>query len=170
MHRHKDTCVFRNVVDIRVLSYECRRLLFDSFYYFIILTRPGISIKLLGRMKNQFFSIWKTFGQNVFRVFWIVPGTPRSSTPMRGSASCGFRFLVSVLNLVVMQDRIFMENVGAVKELSKIASHLEARICELERNNMRYHSSWDGPAEVLSGLPRECKTSWSYYAGRPGGG
>ncbi|VVC26071.1 Hypothetical protein CINCED_3A003426 [Cinara cedri] len=40
--------------------------------------------------------------------------------------------------LVVNKDRIFMENVGAVKELSKITSHLEARICELERNNKRY--------------------------------
>lgn len=31
-----------------------------------------------------------------------------------------------------------MENVGAVKELSKITSHLEARICELEQNNKRF--------------------------------
>lgn len=30
-----------------------------------------------------------------------------------------------------------MENVGAVKELSKITSHLEARISELEQNNER---------------------------------
>ncbi|XP_050430829.1 myelin regulatory factor-like protein isoform X2 [Adelges cooleyi] len=37
--------------------------------------------------------------------------------------------------LVVNKDRIFMENVGAVKELSKITSHLEARICKLEQNN-----------------------------------
>lgn len=53
-----------------------------------------------------------------------------------------------------------MENVGAVKELSKIASHLEARICELERNNMR-HASWKNgsPTGVLSDVPRECKIS-----------
>lgn len=31
-----------------------------------------------------------------------------------------------------------MENVGAVKELSKITSNLEARICELEQTNERY--------------------------------
>lgn len=30
-----------------------------------------------------------------------------------------------------------MENVGAVKELSKITSNLEARISELEQNNER---------------------------------
>lgn len=30
-----------------------------------------------------------------------------------------------------------MENVGAVKELSKITSNLEARIYELEQNNKR---------------------------------
>lgn len=37
-----------------------------------------------------------------------------------------------------MQDRIFMENVGAVKELSKITNDLEARITELEQTNERY--------------------------------
>ncbi|XP_050527388.1 myelin regulatory factor-like protein isoform X3 [Daktulosphaira vitifoliae] len=37
--------------------------------------------------------------------------------------------------LVVNKDRIFMENIGAVKELSKITSHLEARICKLEQKN-----------------------------------
>ncbi|XP_025191683.1 myelin regulatory factor-like protein isoform X1 [Melanaphis sacchari] len=39
--------------------------------------------------------------------------------------------------LVVNKDRIFMENVGAVKELSKITSHLEARISELEQDHKR---------------------------------
>ncbi|XP_025412557.1 myelin regulatory factor-like protein isoform X2 [Sipha flava] len=43
--------------------------------------------------------------------------------------------------LVVNKDRIFMENVGAVKELSKITSHLETRICELEQSIKRYSSS-----------------------------
>lgn len=46
-----------------------------------------------------------------------------------------------------------MENVGAVKELSKITSHLEARICELEQNNMRYspldnHSPTGAPSDA----------------------
>lgn len=31
-----------------------------------------------------------------------------------------------------------MENIGAVKELSKITSNLEARITELEQTNERY--------------------------------
>ncbi|KAL4127446.1 hypothetical protein QTP88_011617 [Uroleucon formosanum] len=39
--------------------------------------------------------------------------------------------------LVVNKDRIFMENVGAVKELSKITTHLEARISELEQDHKR---------------------------------
>ena len=34
-----------------------------------------------------------------------------------------------------MQERIFMENVGAVKELCKVTDNLETRIDELERMN-----------------------------------
>ncbi|KAL0155389.1 hypothetical protein M9458_049652, partial [Cirrhinus mrigala] len=35
--------------------------------------------------------------------------------------------------LVVNKERIFMENVGAVKELCKLTDNLETRIDELER-------------------------------------
>lgn len=55
--------------------------------------------------------------------------------------------------IIYKQDRIFMENVGAVKELSKITSNLEARICELEQSNKR-HSLLknDDPGIALSNL------------------
>lgn len=49
-----------------------------------------------------------------------------------------------------------MENVGAVKELSKITSHLEARICELEQNNKRYSSKNNCPGIALSDLSSKC--------------
>ncbi|XP_076328774.1 uncharacterized protein LOC143234966 isoform X2 [Tachypleus tridentatus] len=39
--------------------------------------------------------------------------------------------------LVVNKERIFMENVGAVKELCKVTSNLETRIDELERINCK---------------------------------
>ncbi|XP_041970512.1 uncharacterized protein LOC121726930 [Aricia agestis] len=39
--------------------------------------------------------------------------------------------------LVVNKDRIFMENLGAVKELCKVTGHLESRIDQLERINRR---------------------------------
>jgi len=46
-----------------------------------------------------------------------------------------------------------MENVGAVKELSKITSHLEARIYELEQNNKRYSLlKTNNPSITLSEL------------------
>lgn len=49
-----------------------------------------------------------------------------------------------------------MENVGAVKELSKITSNLEARICELEQNNKRYSLlKNDTPGIALSDLSSE---------------
>ena len=35
----------------------------------------------------------------------------------------------------MFQERIFMENVGAVKELCKVTDNLETRIDELERMN-----------------------------------
>ncbi|NWI14636.1 MYRF factor, partial [Crypturellus soui] len=40
---------------------------------------------------------------------------------------------VSHFTLVPWQERIFMENVGAVKELCKLTDNLETRIDELER-------------------------------------
>lgn len=39
--------------------------------------------------------------------------------------------------LLVNKDRIFMENVGAVKELCKVTDNLETRIDELERINLK---------------------------------
>jgi hypothetical protein len=39
--------------------------------------------------------------------------------------------------LVLFQERIFMENVGAVKELCKVTDNLENRIDELERMNRK---------------------------------
>ncbi|KAJ8706326.1 hypothetical protein PYW08_010952 [Mythimna loreyi] len=39
--------------------------------------------------------------------------------------------------LVVNKDRIFMENLGAVKELSKVTGNLESRIDQLERINKK---------------------------------
>lgn len=39
--------------------------------------------------------------------------------------------------LLVNKDRLYMENIGAVKELSKVAGSLETRIEELERVNSR---------------------------------
>ncbi|XP_047513313.1 uncharacterized protein LOC125055110 isoform X1 [Pieris napi] len=39
--------------------------------------------------------------------------------------------------LVVNKDRIFMENLGAVKELCKVTGHLESRIDQLEKMNRR---------------------------------
>ncbi|XP_071038360.1 myelin regulatory factor-like protein isoform X2 [Parasteatoda tepidariorum] len=41
--------------------------------------------------------------------------------------------------LVVNKERIFMENVGAVKELCKVTDNLENRIGELERINKKLH-------------------------------
>ncbi|CAG5119575.1 unnamed protein product, partial [Candidula unifasciata] len=42
--------------------------------------------------------------------------------------------------LVVNKDRIFMENVGAVKELCKLTDNLETRIDQLEKMNQRLRS------------------------------
>ena len=39
--------------------------------------------------------------------------------------------------LVVNKERIFMENIGAVKELCKVTDNLETRIDELERMNVK---------------------------------
>ncbi|XP_050312385.1 myelin regulatory factor [Anthonomus grandis grandis] len=41
--------------------------------------------------------------------------------------------------LVVNKERIFMENIGAVKELCKVTGNLETRIDQLERINRRLH-------------------------------
>lgn len=54
--------------------------------------------------------------------------------------------------LVVNKDRIFMENVGAVKELCKVTDNLETRIDELERVNkkLRKISRFDSIKSILS--------------------
>lgn len=40
--------------------------------------------------------------------------------------------------LLVNKDRIYMENIGAVKELCKVTGSLETRIEQLERMNSRF--------------------------------
>ena len=45
--------------------------------------------------------------------------------------------VVFSMDVFVSQDRIFMENVGAVKELCKLTDNLENRIDELEKMNKR---------------------------------
>jgi hypothetical protein len=54
--------------------------------------------------------------------------------------------------LVVNNDRIFMENVGAVKELCKVTDNLETRIDELERmnNRLRKINRFDSIKSVVS--------------------
>ncbi|XP_075988632.1 uncharacterized protein LOC142984753 [Anticarsia gemmatalis] len=43
--------------------------------------------------------------------------------------------------LVVNKDRIFMENLGAVKELSKVTGNLESRLKQLERLNKKLYKN-----------------------------
>ncbi|KAI1309357.1 Myelin regulatory factor-like protein [Halotydeus destructor] len=54
--------------------------------------------------------------------------------------------------LVVNKERIFMENVGAVKELCKVTDNLETRIDELERmnNKLRKLNRFDSIKSVMS--------------------
>lgn len=54
--------------------------------------------------------------------------------------------------LVVNKERIFMENVGAVKELCKVTDNLETRIDELERMNrkLRRINRFDSIKSILS--------------------
>ena len=54
--------------------------------------------------------------------------------------------------LVVNKDRIFMENVGAVKELCKVTDNLETRIDELERISSRLNkfNRFDSIKSVIS--------------------
>ncbi|CAG2161644.1 unnamed protein product [Oppiella nova] len=54
--------------------------------------------------------------------------------------------------LVVNKDRIFMENVGAVKELCKVTDNLETRIDELERmnNKLNKFNRFDSIKSVIS--------------------
>ncbi|RWS30196.1 myelin regulatory factor-like protein, partial [Leptotrombidium deliense] len=54
--------------------------------------------------------------------------------------------------LVVNKERIFMENVGAVKELCKVTDNLETRIDELERmnNKIRKLNRFDSIKSIMS--------------------
>lgn len=54
--------------------------------------------------------------------------------------------------LVVNKDRLFMENVGAVKELCKVTDNLGTRLDELERmnNKLRKVSRFDSIKSMLS--------------------
>lgn len=54
--------------------------------------------------------------------------------------------------LVVNKDRIFMENVGAVKELCKVTDNLETRIDELERMNSKLNkfNRFDSIKSIMS--------------------
>jgi len=47
------------------------------------------------------------------------------------------KFVISEICPIFYQDRIFMENVGAVKELCKLTDNLEVRIDELEKMNTK---------------------------------
>ena len=40
-------------------------------------------------------------------------------------------------HVFILQERVFMENVGAVKELCKLTDNLEVRIDELEKMNKK---------------------------------
>ena len=42
-----------------------------------------------------------------------------------------------IFNVSLKQDRIYMENIGAVKELCKLTDNLENRINELEKMNAK---------------------------------
>lgn len=74
--------------------------------------------------------------------------------------------------LVVNKDRIFMENLGAVKELCKVTDNLGTRIDELERINVRLSKfnridsikSIGSHSSILSGSTITCQSN---YRNRP---
>ncbi|CAG4949617.1 unnamed protein product [Parnassius apollo] len=68
--------------------------------------------------------------------------------------------------LVVNKDRIFMENLGAVKELCKVTGHLESRIEQLERVSKRLHRRDSNRSSLsndsrFSGLSTSSKSFYS---------
>ncbi|XP_068622000.1 uncharacterized protein [Battus philenor] len=68
--------------------------------------------------------------------------------------------------LVVNKDRIFMENLGAVKELCKVTGHLESRIEQLERVSKRLHRRDSARSSLsndsrFSGLSTSSKSFYS---------
>lgn len=67
--------------------------------------------------------------------------------------------------LIVNKDRIFMENLGAVKELCKVTDNLETRIDELERMNNKL-SKFNRIDSIKSQMSRTTSASWTASMGR----
>ncbi|KAJ8939737.1 hypothetical protein NQ314_011023 [Rhamnusium bicolor] len=59
--------------------------------------------------------------------------------------------------LVVNKERIFMENIGAVKELCKVTDNLETRIDQLERINRRLNKLKRGDSLKSTSTGRLCR-------------
>ncbi|XP_019878240.1 myelin regulatory factor-like protein isoform X3 [Aethina tumida] len=64
--------------------------------------------------------------------------------------------------LVVNKERIFMENIGAVKELCKVTGNLETRIDQLERINRRLNKLKRGDSFKSNSTVNSSKTSYSH--------
>ncbi|XP_076254672.1 uncharacterized protein LOC143192835 isoform X3 [Rhynchophorus ferrugineus] len=65
--------------------------------------------------------------------------------------------------LVVNKERIFMENIGAVKELCKVTDNLETRIDQLERINRRLNKLKRG--DSLKSDSTVSSSKYSHYSG-----
>jgi hypothetical protein len=63
--------------------------------------------------------------------------------------------------LVVNKERIFMENIGAVKELCKVTDNLETRIDQLERINRRLNKLKRGDSLKSNSTVSSLKHSYS---------
>ncbi|XP_050503840.1 myelin regulatory factor-like protein isoform X2 [Diabrotica virgifera virgifera] len=64
--------------------------------------------------------------------------------------------------LVVNKERIFMENIGAVKELCKVTDNLETRIDQLERINRRLNKLKRGDSLKSTSTVNSSKLSYSH--------
>ncbi|KAJ8917380.1 hypothetical protein NQ315_002404, partial [Exocentrus adspersus] len=64
--------------------------------------------------------------------------------------------------LVVNKERIFMENIGAVKELCKVTDNLETRIDQLERINRRLNRLKRGDSLKSTSTVNSSKLSYSH--------
>ncbi|KAG5886873.1 hypothetical protein JTB14_024730 [Gonioctena quinquepunctata] len=64
--------------------------------------------------------------------------------------------------LVVNKERIFMENIGAVKELCKVTDNLETRIDQLERINKRLSKLKRGDSLKSTSTVNSSKLSYSH--------
>ncbi|XP_018568182.1 myelin regulatory factor isoform X2 [Anoplophora glabripennis] len=70
---------------------------------------------------------------------------------------------ISIENfLVVNKERIFMENIGAVKELCKVTDNLETRIDQLERINRRLNRLKRGDSLKSTSTVNSSKLSYSH--------